>query len=321
MMETVGLTLCLTRSCNAACRHCGLSASPEADETMALDLAAMALQAACTGRRLRCVRLTGGEPMLLPSLVRGVLAVAHRLGLAAELCSNSFFARTPEAARTALEPLAGLGLSAYVTSLDRFHEEYVPTERVRHAVRAALDLGLCVTVMVMDDGPGAYSRREMEMILGLPLDSPALRVESTALVSAGRLAESAVPGLSRLARPAAHWAGPCERICRSPVLTADGRLHACRNLGRHARLIGDIRAVPLPTLLDGMGRDPMLGLLAEHGPAGVYGLLAKRGEADPRRTFLGPCDLCTALWEDSGLRAAAEALPGSLERSARQRSN
>jgi len=257
---------------------------------------------------LRSVSLTGGEPMLFPDLVRDTLHASHELGLEAELVSNSFFATSEAAAMKCLSPLVSLGLTTYVTSFDLFHAEFVPPERVGNAVRAALALGLGVVLKILDRGPGAMPPDETRRVIGEALDSPRLRQARGALVLAGRVRSRD----HATSRPAAAWQGACDKVLRYPAVTHDGLFYACCSFGEKARLVGDATREPLLSLLHDMRGDLLLNILSWRGPAGVHGMLVERGLADPGRLFLGPCDLCTSLWEDPDLRPATASLVADL---------
>lgn len=298
MSETIGLSLSVTRRCDAACRHCGLGDGGPA--SMEPETAAGYVRQAAELGTLRSVAVTGGEPLLVPQTVRAVLREARRHGLWAELVSNSSFAKTREEAHALLADLAAQGLGKYVTSLDRFHLEFIPAERVANAVAAARALGLMVVVKTLDSGPGALSREEVLELLGPEAED--VQLQRSALVRSGRATR-----LEGSAPEHARWPGACDKILRFPTITPDGKVHGCCSFGTDARLVGNARHTPLGRLLADMHADLLLQLLARVGPQGVLDL-ASEPHPPLEHSCSGPCDLCTALWEDPSLRLAVGAL-------------
>lgn len=102
---------------------------------------------------IRTVGFTGGEPFLLFDDMRAVLEGARTHGLTGAVVSSSHWAHDAAEAQARLVELAAAGLTRYSTSCDPEHLRFVPVERIRHAVSAALELGLAVTVT------GTFSRR------------------------------------------------------------------------------------------------------------------------------------------------------------------
>lgn len=304
MMETVGLSLSITRRCNASCRHCGVNGAARTGPVMSPEKAAAHVREAATLSTLRSVAITGGEPMLFPGTVRAILAEARQHGIWGELVSNSSFAESPHAAQTTLEPLVRLGLRKYVTSLDRFHLEYVPAGRLANAVQVARGLGLDVIVKTLDHGEGALSQAEIEDCLGPELSG--VEFQRFALVRSGRARNMASESTGRA------WPGACDKIIRFPTLTADGRLYGCCSFGDTARFVGSVATESLPVLLERMQNLLLLRLLSWRGPQGVVDLAADMGLPLPEEEFQGPCDLCTALWEHPRLRDSVAAVLGSL---------
>lgn len=300
MMETIGLSLSITHRCNASCRHCGVNGAARTGPVMSPEEAAAHVREAATLPTLRSVAITGGEPMLYPETVRAILVEARQHEIWGELVSNSFFAATPHAAQAALEPLVRLGLRKYVTSLDRFHLEYVPPGCLANAVQAARDLGLDVMVKTLDHGEGALSQAEIEDCLGPELSG--VEFQRFALVRSGRARSMAPESTGRA------WPGACDRIIRFPTLTADGRLYGCCSFGDTARLVGSVATESLPALLERMQGMLLLRLLSWRGPQGVVDLAADMDLPLPDEEFQGPCDLCTALWEHPHLRDCVAAV-------------
>ncbi len=118
-------------ACTAACRHCMFASSPDCPHEfmtadMAEKLASLLAEAGTTS-----VHIGGGEPFLhFPSLCITIEAL-HRYGIGIDYIeTNGFWAAKEEFVRDRLRTLREMGVDTVMVSVDPFHIEYVPLERV-----------------------------------------------------------------------------------------------------------------------------------------------------------------------------------------------
>jgi MoaA/NifB/PqqE/SkfB family radical SAM enzyme len=139
--------LLLTERCDAACRHCWFGSSPDRKATMTLEQAKRYVdEAASNGARW--VSFTGGEPFLVYGLLRGLIAHASSMGLLTEAVTNCNWATNRQKALEFLSPLKDTGLETLNMSVDDFHQETIPLERVRNCYGAAKRLELKPVLMI-----------------------------------------------------------------------------------------------------------------------------------------------------------------------------
>jgi hypothetical protein len=94
------------------------------------------------------VGFTGGEGFIFKNVMKeAMLYAARTYGLPSIVGSNSSFATSEEKAMRILERYRGIGLRRLQLSVDDFHQEWVPLERVRNAVKAAISLEIKVTLV------------------------------------------------------------------------------------------------------------------------------------------------------------------------------
>lgn len=145
-MDIASLGLHITDRCNARCIHCAFGCGPEIEGSMRLE---EARQYVTEAKELdaEIVCITGGEPMLYPGLVEKIISECGRL-LFPEiwLFTNGFWAHDMPKARAIVERLRSLGLTKMFTSIDFFHQSYVPIESVKNAIEAALESSLEVSI-------------------------------------------------------------------------------------------------------------------------------------------------------------------------------
>lgn len=295
MIDIQGLTLILTRRCNAACRHCGFSSSRNSSETMEVEQARDYLSQAAKIKSIRMTSITGGEPFLFYDRILSIVGYAGSLGLSSEVVTNSFWAETEKAALARLAELQDRGLVNFVTSADEFHTRFIPIERVRNAVQAAAQLGLKVTVKITHNPASEMTESSAAQILKLA-PGPLVSYKTAKLTAAGRakgrLSKDQVPFAAKA------FSGCCGEVIKFPAVNAGGELFPCCGFGQQNRLVGLTRKAPLFDLLLQMQQNLLFNLLAHAGPAGVWEKIKSRLPGERLQAFGSPCDVCNFLYTD-----------------------
>ena len=96
----------------------------------------------------RWVSFTGGEPFLVYGLLRSLTAHASSRGLLSEAVTNCNWATSRKRALELLSPLKDTGLNTLNMSVDDFHQETIPLERVRNCYETAKRLELKPVLMI-----------------------------------------------------------------------------------------------------------------------------------------------------------------------------
>ncbi|HET9168821.1 MAG TPA: radical SAM protein [Actinospica sp.] len=293
-----GLLMTLTRRCPLSCAHCSTSSTKQGEEPRAEDL--LRFVGSFTAEdRPDVLLLTGGEPLLLPGLARGLAARARTAGSRTVLLSGMFFARggrIPAPILSAIE-----SVDHFSASLDAQHEREVPRRDVFRALRWVLDLGIRVSVHLTGEGPQdpylgdatAAVRREFD-------DRVPMLVNEIRAV--GRAASWATATVDRVD---GGRATPCA-MAAWPVVAFDGSVLACCN-----QRVVDRRPAPPHLLLGHIAEDawgtvrrrsltsPMLRMIRAVGPAHLH----DRYAFEPSGS--GYCDVCRNLSTRPGVVAGA----------------
>ena len=139
--------LIYSRYCIARCDHCGSSSGPHVRGVMPMDTVARCLDD-IRAFDIDSVIITGGEPLAFHDEICCIGKMARDHGLSMQVCTNAFWAKTPEKAYQHLQDLVASGLVHLMLSTDRFHVKYVPVESVINAATAAGELGISCQVAV-----------------------------------------------------------------------------------------------------------------------------------------------------------------------------
>ncbi len=241
------------------------------------------------------VSFTGGEPMLHPSLVEGLVAYASGRGLRTELVTNCSWAASQEKATGTLKRLRDAGLDVLNMSADDFHQAVIPFERVRNCYEAAKGLGIKMVIMTALSRSsridlGEVSRLCEEEVVrpggsGLPQGS-VIGLES-GFIPVGRGGKI----------PSSEWrldgsplTGGCEAVLRDIGVRPRGEVMPCCSAS--ATLpgfsIGNLSDWDLEDLIDEAWRSEVFRVLREKGPMGLT-------EAHPGGVYVNKCHLCSEV--------------------------
>jgi MoaA/NifB/PqqE/SkfB family radical SAM enzyme len=282
--------LLLTERCDAACRHCWFTSSPDRETSMTLEQAKRYVdEAAANGARW--VSFTGGEPFLVYGLLRGLTAYASSRGLLNEAVTNCNWATSRKRGLELLSPLKDTGLDTLNLSVDDFHQECIPLERVRNCFEAAKWLELKPVLMIaVKKGSSITADR-----IGDILDDPSIQV----------LGGERVPNPSALAMET-HFTpvGRGENISRHELRHIHVESEPCRQVLTDigVRPNGDVMPCCGPL---GAQRDAVIGNLEEESLREVLERawlnprlreIYEKGPRQPDGSYVSRCHMCVEAY-------------------------
>ncbi len=284
--------LIITEQCDASCAHCWFSCSPEKTATIssykAYDYVDKASRAG-----VEWISLTGGEPMLYPSLVENLVAYASGLGLRTELVTNCNWAESHEKASDTLRVLRDAGLDVVNISADDFHQAYVPFERVGHVYAAAKRLGLKMVVMSALSW-GSSRLADIATKLGDEVPPPG-EMDGHAAIGI----ESCFTPVGRGASlPRGEWhpeasplTGGCKAVLRDLGVKPSGEVLPCCSASATIRgfSLGKLDDFELGEMLDKAWDADVFNILSEKGPIGLL-------NGPPVGVYVNKCHLCSEVF-------------------------
>lgn len=235
--------------------------------------------------------LTGGEPLLYPSLIQELVGEARSSGCRACLISGMFFAQKHAIAPVIMNAIRLV--DHFTASVDEFHQTQVPLKQVVWAVgqirAAGVDVSFQATVRSSAD---PFLDRLLDALrMGGLEDVPVLAC------TIGQVGRATSLGLTAAENGAPRdLAGPCI-VAGWPTVAWDGTVVACCNqevvngaVPPHLRL-GHISREDWPTIERRCIARPMLRALRFYGPVGIAQSLA----TDPKTGCNGFCGTCRRL--------------------------
>jgi MoaA/NifB/PqqE/SkfB family radical SAM enzyme len=238
------------------------------------------------------ISLTGGEPMLHPSLVEGLVAYASGRGLKTELVTNCSWADTPERAAGTLKRLRDAGLDVLNVSADDFHQATIPFERVGNGYGAAKRLGIRIVVMTTLSKSSKLHLMDVARLLGDEIPQPGGAVPGQ---HAAIGVESGFTPVGRGASiPRGEWyldgsplTGGCETVLRDIGVRPSGDVLPCCSASATLPGFspGNLDDWDLPELLDRAWERNIFRVLRERGPTGLL-------DKPPNGVYVNKCHLC-----------------------------
>jgi len=136
---------------------CCFSCSPHNQQRLDKELVKDLIGQAAKLGTVKSIGFSGGEAVLYYDDLRECVACARQYGLYSTLVSNGFWAADLEKGRALLGGLVKEGLRHLSLSVDQFHQEYVPLESVRNAMRLGEEYHVlsAITLMELRDGYSA----------------------------------------------------------------------------------------------------------------------------------------------------------------------
>lgn len=290
--------LIATYQCQNACPHCLYRGGPARSP----DYIDQETAAACFAKALACgvttMHVGGGEPLLDPLGLAGILAGAAETGMGINYVetSGSWYAEAAEAVDLLAE-LRSMGLSTLLVSISPMHNGFVPLDKTLGVMEAARAAGVAVFPWqdsFLEDLEGfdtATVHPFQEYLAQYGRDYPATILRRTWIRLGGRAFDLFAPVLGR--RSADDVLAASSADCRRELTDAS---HF------HMDLYGDY--VPglcsgLAFRVDDLGkpldpeRYPILTTLAETGIRGFYEYaVGLEGYVARAEGYIDKCELC-----------------------------
>ncbi len=284
-----GITWILSYRCNLNCRHCFFDVN---GDLRILDpgLAAKALASLDQNEPLAWQHVSGGEPLLFREELFRLLEVIQTHGSkTVGIASNGFWGDSVQHARQTVSQLKQRGVKGVCLSADGYHQCQLPLDHVRTAAEQVAALGLhkhsFVVCCVQEESSPPHSAENF----ALPLAKVSVRKigKGSALKPDGTTCDKQIPD------------APCSNLCcclgeMSPFepqmvwIDPYGNVLLCYGLiigNLHERSLGDICRDY------SVNQSPLLEILAEQGPMGLYRLATANGW-QPSGGFADECELC-----------------------------
>lgn len=140
-MDLKRIEFVVTNACTSRCKHCSfgdtLNKQPQHIDK---DAATAAVSALADAYDIGSVMTFGGEPLLFPDIVCAIHQTASEKGIPQrQVITNGYFTRDHEKILAVAKALKQSGVNSLLLSIDAFHREHIPLDRVYPFAKALKD--------------------------------------------------------------------------------------------------------------------------------------------------------------------------------------
>ena len=141
------LEFVVTYACTGRCKHCSEGEHLSCGGHIAPEAAASVIEKTAALYGIKTVMAFGGEPLLYPDSVYGIMFAAKNAGVEKrQLITNGFFSKDTEIIKKVVFRLAECGVNDILLSADAFHQETIPLDVVKCFAIEAKKVGLPVKI-------------------------------------------------------------------------------------------------------------------------------------------------------------------------------
>jgi hypothetical protein len=307
------LAFLLGYRCGIRCRNCLWGSRLGDRETLDPSEAIAWLEQARALADVRLIGFSDGESFLYQ---REILVVARyawgRHGIPCAISTNSSWATNLDRTERRLRPLHEAGLRELLLSVDDFHQEHVPLDRVRFALEAARKLGIqCTLQCIVTE----HSRKLATYLEALGVSPECAKADHNGPIRATQIYCTRLGAAMKLPdsefAPKANALSSYCSMLGPLVLAPNGDVHLCCGpaFSIQALTAGNLRREPLSAILQRAEWDSIYNALAlGHGPELLATGLRDCGlEARVRSDYSTSCEACVHLLSQPGVETALRA--------------
>ncbi len=300
-MRLDGLAFLMTDKCNASCDVCCFSCTPNGKALLDKELIKDYIRQAAEIGTVKTVSFSGGEAILYYDQLKECMEYAKSFGFRTTLITNGFWGKDYQKGYEMIKGLSEAGMTKMTISVDRFHQEYIPIESVRNAIRIATVLGVALTISMMDlkNGKSVYDSiealrpeiygKELTVYPAFPVGKAAETIDQEEVICICESSTSLCPFDNFII---VHFDGSM-LMCCSQFSSFIPMTH-----------LGTFGETSLKEAIDNFNKNDHLYVMFSHGLS-WYAELAKKLGFPVKKTYSGPCHMCHELLGDPEFIKAA----------------
>ena len=159
----------VTYACTGRCRHCSEGDHEKSGERIDPLLAVDAVRKISQEYNITTVMAFGGEPLLYTDAVYSIMKTARELDIKKrQVITNGFFSNNIDTIRYVARELCECGVNDLLLSVDAFHEECIPTDKVKAFAAEAKKCGIPIRLqpawLVSRTHPNPYNERTRTLL-------------------------------------------------------------------------------------------------------------------------------------------------------------
>jgi MoaA/NifB/PqqE/SkfB family radical SAM enzyme len=283
--------------CNIKCSHC--VAAKDSHDTTKMDLSkAKEVIVELSEAGVNGVSFTAGEPLVFFDDLIELVTLCRELNIYTRVVTNCFWAADKDVARDKLVKLKKSGLSQLRMSFSRWHQQHIPEENIKLAVKVCEGIGLDYFVSFVTD----FSNRDE--IFESFLRKHKIKFFPEPLIYHGRA--------KAFERPEIFTDYQLNTCQMNSYISPDFNMYGCCDAGSYFTttdffLLGNINTTPISELFDRFEKDILYNCIRTLGISTIASYL---GMSSKEIVTYQKCELCSKLFNSpktlKKLRKAAQ---------------
>ena len=290
------LSFLISYKCTNECKHCALLASPNQDEIkMEFGDLKRYLEDITSNYIVQEVGFFGGEPLLNFDLLVSFIEEVKKYNIPnIGLPTNGYWGKNESTAKNYTIKLKKAGLNSIGFSVDAFHQEFIPLDDVKKAVRACHNAGIEIIYLISQNLGGTeakniFNEKTKEITESLSDEFDYCQLISSDLQVRGR----AVNQLSQYFSMETIPSDKC-LIFKLPMFMIDPNGWVFHQLC-HGITIGNAKKKSLSEIISEFSyrKHPIIGnVVAKGGPKNLLDIAIEKGYK-PEEGYADKCHLCS----------------------------
>lgn len=159
----------VTMACTGRCIHCSEGEHKSSGEHIDGDLAAQAVVDICNNYNIKSLMTFGGEPLIYPEVVCKIHKAAKEMNIPERtIITNGFFSKDKGRVKEVAQMLSDSGVLKVLLSVDSFHQETIPLDRVKYFAMCIKETGVEIKLnpawLVSKEDGNEYNKKTKEII-------------------------------------------------------------------------------------------------------------------------------------------------------------
>lgn len=288
------LTVNISGKCNAKCRHCCFSCSPDSKAVLSEEEVWKVVNYGIRDKDINEIAISGGEPFLYEELILSIVKAVSKSNKVVTCITNGFWAASAGVARKKLEKFSLAGLKYLTLSFDEFHNEFVETEKIKNIIEASFQLPIKISINMAV----TKSNSGIKLIEELKDNLFGIQITRFSVVPAGNahsINECDLYYKLDMNRPLR-----CSEPSSGMVIHHDGYAYPCCSpVVFESRLrIGSIRDYDIETLNHKLKTNILIYIIKKEGLNWFVNKCMEKGIDYFQKRYVSTCQLCYDLFKD-----------------------
>lgn len=291
----------LTNRCNLNCTHCCLSCSSQNCAVLEDSLIEKTMDEIALNKKITRIGISGGEAFLYPEKVSRIIEASTKSGKSSYAYTNGFWCDSYEKTFRILDELKKKGLSTILTSVDTFHQKYIPINNIINLLNVCNELNIFVKVHVSDTYSNSSKNDELIHLLGLSKLNASI-TSSPVFISGNALKnipKEDIISNQKLPKLRCNYDGMCS-------IDWEGNVNCCCSIHSHRMVIDNIKKNSINQILNEIRKNKVFMCILQKGIPYLSNIIRENELMNIADSYTNGCELCAQIFENERVMSYLE---------------